>query len=248
MLPELITFDEKAADDLLLMLAEWRRRSYGGISGALVNEASASGVFICKAPAGGIGAYGGTGNLPNAECEISKVSTPLPPAVTVSLEEIFTTSPSTHYTERIYNALDMDIAEDTYFLAINTRHGMLIAVGGGGGAGGAGAGSCPCECIDEGDAVVNGIVTSSRWKMTMKKEVFRGEFGDIIFPAGDYTVTLNSEGTAWTLDIGDLLTAIYLDGTSATSATTMDGTLSMTWGAYGPVVTLCVDGTVAEPE
>lgn len=245
-LPELITFDEKAADDILLMLAEWRRRTYGGIPSGMVNEASASGVFVCLAPSGGIGAWSGSGNLPSAVCDIFRVSTPLPPATNVVLGEILTTGPSTRYSERIYNALDMDIAEGTYFLAINTRHGMLIAVGGGGSSSG-GAGSCSCNCIDQGDAVVNRVVTSSRWSIKMQQEVFRGEFGDIILPAGGYTVVLNSEGTAWTLDIGDVLTAVYLDGSSATSATTMDGTLSMTWGPYGPIVTLCVDGAVTAP-
>ena len=112
---------------------------------------------------------------------------------------------------------------------------------------GGGASSCPCVCIEEGDAVVNGIVTTSRWSIAMKQEIFRGSFGDIIFPAGGYTVVLNPAGTEWVLDIGDVLTAIYLDGSSATADTTMDGELKMVWGAYGPVVTLCVDGSVPEP-
>jgi len=115
------------------------------------------------------------------------------------------------------------------------------------GSGGSSSDSCPCACIDDGDAVVNGIVTSSQWSIAMKTEIFRGEYGDIIFPAGGYTVVLNEDSTEWTLDIGDVLTAVYLDGSSATADTTMDGTLTMTWGAYGPVVTLCVEGSVPAP-
>jgi hypothetical protein len=119
---------------------------------------------------------------------------------------------------------------------------------GSGSSGSGGTGSCPCTCIEHGDAVVNGIVTSSRWSITMNQEVFPGEFGDIILPAGEYTVVLNTESTEWRLDIGDALTALYLDGSSATEDTTMDGTLKMIWGPYGPVVTLCVDGAVPDPE
>jgi hypothetical protein len=245
--PEILTFDDKATDDILLMLSEWRRRTYGGISSGLINEAQATGVFICLAPDGGLGAYSGTGNLPSAVCDIWRVTTPLPPATNITIESIIAIAPSTKFTERIYNALDMDIDEGTYFLAINTRHGMLIAVGGGGGSSG-GAGSCPCDCIDEGDAIVNGMVTSSRWSIKMKQEIFRGEFGDIIFPGGGYTVVLNDDMTEWTLDIGDVLTAVYIDGSSATAETTMDGTLTMSWGPYGPKVELCVDGTVPDPD
>lgn len=108
--------------------------------------------------------------------------------------------------------------------------------------------SCPCTCIEEGDAVVNGIVTTSRWSVAMKQEKFKQGYGTIIFPAGSYTVVLNDAGDKWELDIGDVLTAIYLDGSDATADTVLDGTLTMEWGAYGPAVKLCVDGTVPEPE
>ena len=115
-------------------------------------------------------------------------------------------------------------------------------------AGGGGAGGCPCTCIADGSAIVNGMETASTWSIAMNAETFEGEFGDILFPAGTYDISLNTAGTAWTQDIGNILTATYLDGSSATADTTMDGTLTMTWGAYGPVVTLCVDGAVPDPE
>jgi hypothetical protein len=106
---------------------------------------------------------------------------------------------------------------------------------------------CPCVCIENGDAVVNGITTTSRWSIAMKQEKFKSGYGTIIFPAGSYSVVLNDAGNKWELDIGDVLTATYNDGSSATEDTTMDGTLSMEWGTYGPVVKLCVDGSVPEP-
>ena len=81
----------------------------------------------------------------------------------------------------------------------------------------------------------------------MSEEVFKQEFGNIIFPAGSYALIYNSGSGTWVDDIGDVLTSVYLSGTSATSATTMDGTLTMGFDAYGvPYVTLCVDGTVPE--
>jgi hypothetical protein len=119
---------------------------------------------------------------------------------------------------------------------------------GGGSSDSSGTGSCPCTCIADGSAIVNGMETASTWSIEMNAETFEGEFGDILFPAGTYDISLNTAGTAWTQDIGNLLTATYLDGSSATADTTMDGTLTMTWGAYGPVVTLCVDGAVPDPE
>ena len=108
-------------------------------------------------------------------------------------------------------------------------------------------GDCPCVCIENGDAVVNGITTTSKWSVAMKQEKFKSGYGTIIFPAGSYEIVLNDAGDKWELDIGDALTAIYNDGSDATEDTTMDGTLTMEWGAYGPVVKLCVDGSVPEP-
>jgi hypothetical protein len=109
------------------------------------------------------------------------------------------------------------------------------------------SGDCPCVCIENGDAVVNGITTTSRWSIAMKQETFKSGYGTIFFPAGSYAVILNNAGTIWELDIGDVLAAKYNDGTSATADTTMDGTLSMEWGTSGPVVKLCVDGAVPAP-
>jgi hypothetical protein len=107
---------------------------------------------------------------------------------------------------------------------------------------------CPCVCIENGDAVVNGITTTSVWTVAMKQEKFKSGYGTILFPAGTYDIVLNDAGDKWELDIGDVLTATYNDGSSATADTTMDGALTMEWGAYGPVVKLCVDGLVPEPE
>lgn len=115
-------------------------------------------------------------------------------------------------------------------------------------AGSGAADPCPCVCLENGDAVVNGIITTSKWSIAMNQEKFKSDFGTIFFPAGDYVVELNDAEDAWELDIGDVLTAKYNDGTSATEDTTMDGTLTMTWGIYGPVIELCVDGAVPDPE
>jgi hypothetical protein len=109
------------------------------------------------------------------------------------------------------------------------------------------SGECPCVCIESGDAIVNGITTTSRWSIAMKQETFKSGYGTIIFPAGTYAVVLNEAGTKWELDIGDVLTANYDDGSTATEDTTMDGTLSMEWGAYGPAVKLCIEGSVPDP-
>jgi hypothetical protein len=112
----------------------------------------------------------------------------------------------------------------------------------------ASAGSCPCECIEQGDAIVNGIETTLRWTVKMtKNEVFNQEFGSITFPSGDYLLTLDTETDIWSLDIGDFLTAAYTSGADATEDTTMDGELTMGFDAYGvPYVSLCVDGEVPE--
>jgi hypothetical protein len=102
-------------------------------------------------------------------------------------------------------------------------------------------------CISDGDILVNDIETTSRWSVAMSQEVFKQEFGNIILPAGTYTLIKDADDELWIADIGDALTSVYLSGTDATSATTMDGTLTMGFDAYGvPYVTLCVDGTVPE--
>jgi hypothetical protein len=115
-----------------------------------------------------------------------------------------------------------------------------------GGGGGGGGGSCSCICIDNGDIIVNGVETTSRWSVAMSAQTFKQTHGDIVFPAGTYIVVWNATTGKWELDIGDDLTARYLDGTSATSASTIDGTLTLEWSGLGtaPSLKLCVEGTI----
>ena len=129
------------------------------------------------------------------------------------------------------------------------RQGRIVVAGGdGSGDTTSSSSGCPCVCIDTGDIVVNGIVTTSQWSITMANEPFKGAFGTIVFPAGVYVVVWDTEAEKWTLDIGDTLTATYNDGSDATADTTMDGTLNMEFDSYGmPVVTVCVDGAVPDP-
>jgi len=117
------------------------------------------------------------------------------------------------------------------------------------GSGGGDAAACPCVCLDSGDILVNGIETTSRWTVAMSIEIFKQANGTITFPAGTYTLIYDTGTGVWSLDVGDVLTAKYTSGVSATSATTMDGTLTMGFDSYGvPYVKLCVTGTVpAEP-
>lgn len=113
------------------------------------------------------------------------------------------------------------------------------------GTGTSGTGGCPCECISSGDIIHNGVETSSKQTLTLVAQSFRGANGTISLPSGTYVLTYNSTTSKWELDIGDLLTATYNDGTSATSATTMDGTLIMTVGVgVQPELELCVTGDV----
>jgi len=118
---------------------------------------------------------------------------------------------------------------------------------GGSGSGSGGSGSCDCACIDSGDIFVNGILTSSKFSVTFSKAQKRKQAnGWIEFPAGSYTVTWSSARTLWFVDVGSYLVAYYWDGTSATSATTMDAEITMEWSALGarPKVKLCITGTV----
>lgn len=126
------------------------------------------------------------------------------------------------------------------------RQGRIVVAGGDGG-GAPVAGACECFCLEEGNVVVNGVETTSKWSVQMGVEVFRQTYGSITFPAGSYELTLDEGGASWSLDIGDLLTAEYLSGADATADTVMDGTLTMSFDSYGNLnVQLCVDGTVPE--
>lgn len=132
------------------------------------------------------------------------------------------------------------------------RRQQRIVVAGGGSSStttSGGSGGCACTCIDNGDLIVAGIETSSQWSVSLTEQKFKQTYGNIVLPAGSYTMTWDSGSSKWTLDIGDDLTAAYLDGSDATSATTMDGTLTLEWGGLGtaPSLKLCVDGTIPAP-
>lgn len=104
---------------------------------------------------------------------------------------------------------------------------------------------CPCNCIPSGDIIVNGVETTSVFTITFGAERFQQTNGIIYFPAGSYGVVYNPTLGYWVVDIGDYLSAKYTNGDDATSATTMDGTITMQWDGYAkPTVKLCVEGTV----
>jgi hypothetical protein len=128
------------------------------------------------------------------------------------------------------------------------RQGRIVVAGGDGSGDSAANSACPCVCIDRGDVVVDGIETTSRWSVTLTRQVFRGMHGHVVFPGGNHILVLESGTSTWSKDIGDLLTAVYADETDATEATTMDGTLTLSFDAYGkPILSLCVEGDVPEP-
>lgn len=141
--------------------------------------------------------------------------------------------------------------EGTGLRSLGSAANKLIPViglgGNGSSSGGGGSGACGCQCIDTGDIYVNGVLTTSKFNVTFNKVQKRKQVnGWIQFPAGTYIVTWSTARGLWFLDIGSLLTSFYTDGTSATSATTMDGEITMEWTALGarPKVKLCITGTV----
>lgn len=124
-----------------------------------------------------------------------------------------------------------------------TKIAPVVALSSGGGS--SSSSGCPCTCISAGDIIVNGVETSSKWTVPMTEQAFSQTNGWIIFPAGSYTIVWDTGTSTWTLDIGSYLTSFYNNGTSATSATTMDGTLTMEWIiGSAPTLKLCVTGTV----
>jgi hypothetical protein len=108
---------------------------------------------------------------------------------------------------------------------------------------------CPCNCIETPNLWVNGVGTTTQWVASVTKEKkWKGENGYISLPAGSYTLTWSAIRSLWVLDIGDLLTARYWDGTNATSDTTMDGEIRMGWTAgAAPYLEICVTGSVPAP-
>lgn len=125
------------------------------------------------------------------------------------------------------------------------RQSRPIVYGGGGST--TTTSGCACTCIDDGDIEVNGIITTSQWRVIMPTTEFRGTYGTIVFPGGTYVIIYDSGSETWVLDIGDYLTAEYNDHTDATADTTMDGEITMTWDGSEAEVKLCVDGDVPEP-
>ncbi len=130
------------------------------------------------------------------------------------------------------------------------RQSRPIVYGGGGGGGGSTTTTstgCGCSCIENGDIEVNGIITTSLWSITVPKVTVDQTYGRITLPSGTYVVEYDSGSNTWTLDIGDNLTASYNDGTDATDDSTLDGTITMTWGSSAASISVCIDGTVPAP-
>lgn len=114
-----------------------------------------------------------------------------------------------------------------------------------GGGGGSATNTCPCTCIDEGDLTLDGIQTTTKWRVTLSTVVETQANGSITFPAGTYTVTWDNVLGYWVVNVGDVLTAAYTSGNDATSATTMDADLIFRKNSGGYVtLTLSITGTV----
>lgn len=126
---------------------------------------------------------------------------------------------------------------------------VALATGGTSTPGG-GSGGCACFCIENGDIEVGGIETTKKKSIWFASDVTmnRSAHGHVIFPYGYYEVTYSAITGNWKRDIGDILLAVYNDGSSATSATTMDGSLTYEFpGPSRPTVTLTVTASVAAP-
>jgi len=121
--------------------------------------------------------------------------------------------------------------------------------GGSGGSASEGNAPCPCECLETGDILVNGIATTSRWRVTLPIVTFEQANGGIRLAAGSYLVEWDAGLSLWVLDIGDSLTAFYNDGSDATADTTMDGEITLEWASLSdqPELKVCVTGTVPVP-
>lgn len=107
--------------------------------------------------------------------------------------------------------------------------------------------SCGCDCEPAGDLTVNGIETTQLMCVKFPELTFEQTYGIITLPAGTYCLVWSYASQTWVLDIGDDLTATYLDGSDATAATLMDGTITLTFPATGiPTLSICVTGDVEE--
>lgn len=128
------------------------------------------------------------------------------------------------------------------------RQSRPIVYGGGGGSTTTTTSTgCGCSCIENGDIEVNGIITSSQWSVTLPTVTVDQTYGSIRLPGGTYVIEYDSGSGTWTLDIGDNLSASYNDGTDATDDSTLDGTITMTWGSSAASISVCIDGTVPAP-
>lgn len=127
------------------------------------------------------------------------------------------------------------------------RQSRPIVYGGGGGGGTTSSSGCACSCIDNGDIEVNGIITSSRWSVTVPKVTVDQTYGSITLPAGTYVIEYDTGSNTWILDVGDQLSAAYNNGDDATEDATLDGTITMSWGSSAATISVCIDGTVPEP-
>ena len=106
--------------------------------------------------------------------------------------------------------------------------------------------SC-CGCIDNGNIIVDSIETSSKMNVSLNDVYLYQSNGYIKLPAGVYELIYSSGSGTWTLDVGDFLVAFYNDGSSATSATTMDATLTFDNSTAGKSqLQLCITGTVGQ--
>lgn len=106
--------------------------------------------------------------------------------------------------------------------------------------------SC-CGCIDNGNIIVDSIETSSKMNVSLNDVYLYQSNGYIKLPAGVYELIYSSGSGTWTLDVGDFLVAFYNDGSSATSATTMDATLTFDNAVGGKSqLQLCITGTVGQ--
>jgi hypothetical protein len=250
---EINSFDDEKTAEILAMLAEWKRKVYRGSISYDLLEASGSGVFICTVPEGGeaLAAFDGTGTPAFLECEVSSLEAGPLPAATVALNALDMPS-GDPLTERVYNVLDVEFAPGTRFLAINSRHGYFVAVGGtsgGDSSSSSSSGACPCSCISEGDIEVGGIITASRWSITFRGLTFKVPNGEVTFEAGTYVVQREEGDSNWHLDIGDHLSAKYTSGSSATADAVLEGLLTMTYTPGSkPQVKLCIDGSSIPPE
>lgn len=123
----------------------------------------------------------------------------------------------------------------------------IVYGGGGGGTTTTSSSGCGCSCIEHGDIIVNDIATSSQWSVLLPKVTVDQTYGRITLAAGTYVIVYDAGSNTWTLDIGDFLSAAYNDGSDATEDTTLDGSITMSWGSSTATISVCIDGTIPEP-